>query len=194
MSDERDERGRLVVTGVGLLALNAASRALWGVLKSRPETTYADAADVLDIVYVVDACRYQSGSWRGGRVNKKVAALLKLYDKELCRRVNVVSHSDVERPTPEQQLEHARWMIKAMIEPTDEQRLSGKFDSERSINRWLGFIQGTLNANGIYSIKELRDQSRHLYDEGLTDCASCGAPIEAGVVCSSCNDRRRLCE
>jgi hypothetical protein len=99
-------------------------------------------------------------------MNERVLALLRFYDQTLANRgIAVVNHSDisdVEALTGERRLEHVRWMLGQMFTPT-EQRLDKKFKKERTVNRWLGFIQGVLYCGGIYTISEMRDQSRNLY-------------------------------
>lgn len=92
-------------------------------------------------------------------MNDRVLALLTAYDQLLEARgidwTPVVDRPDYDegaRP----QLAHCRWMIRRL---TDE----GRSWSTRKVNRWLGFVQGVLWANGIHGILELRDQSRDLY-------------------------------
>jgi len=87
-------------------------------------------------------------------MNERVRALLRQYDR-------VLSHytpDQVEDTTDgRNSLGHLRWMIAEMEEEADGW-------SDRKVNRWLGFIQGTLWQAGVVGIRKLRDQSRHLYD------------------------------
>jgi len=53
-------------------------------------------------------------------------------------------------------------MIGQMLAPA-EPRLAEKFQKERTVNRWLGFIQGVIYCSEIFTIAEMRDQSRDLY-------------------------------
>ena len=48
------------------------------------------------------------------------------------------------------QLDHVLWMLDAMDQMQDA----------RKHQRWLGFIQGVLYAQGIYDLTELRNQTR----------------------------------
>ena len=52
-------------------------------------------------------------------------------------------------------LKHCYWMLNQMAEHLKK----GKDGLEKA-DRWLGFIQGCCAALQIYTIKELRDQSR----------------------------------
>lgn len=54
---------------------------------------------------------------------------------------------------------HLRWMIAEMLVRAPKDGWS-----DRKVNRWLGFIQGTMWAFGFKGIVGLRDDSRHLYD------------------------------
>lgn len=84
--------------------------------------------------------------------------LLKYYDSLLSEfkieENNSASHNL-------QRLSHLRWMISQMLNPTDP-KLKEKFTKVGVINRWLGFIQGTLWSANLVTIQELRDQSRGL--------------------------------
>lgn len=50
-------------------------------------------------------------------------------------------------------LEHAYWMLSSIRQFIQE----GKLDK---VQRWLGFVQGTLWMTGVYSIDELRAHNR----------------------------------
>jgi len=96
-------------------------------------------------------------------MNERVIALLQLYDTTLAARgFPVRNASDEISPGEDQRLSHIRWMCRQMLAPT-EPRLAEKFQKERTVNRWLGFIQGVLYCADIFTIKEMRDQSRDLY-------------------------------
>jgi hypothetical protein len=60
-------------------------------------------------------------------------------------------------------LNHTRWMIKHMLSEEWAEK------TEAKTNRWLGFIQGTLVAHKIFSIKDLRDHSRPLYNPEIPE-------------------------
>jgi hypothetical protein len=51
-------------------------------------------------------------------------------------------------------LSHVRWMCRRISEMVDEQAPYEK------IQRWLGFVQGVLYADGIYGIDDLRRHVR----------------------------------
>ena len=55
-------------------------------------------------------------------------------------------------------LEHARWMIQEMLSHLEKW-------PDRKLNRWLGFVQGILNITAVYSISQLRNQTRPLYPD-----------------------------
>jgi hypothetical protein len=87
-------------------------------------------------------------------MNEAVTKLLRKYDTELER----FTPKRVEDATDGQNsLGHLRWMISTMLE-------EGSTWSDRKVNRWLGFIQGTMWQAGVTGINKLRDESRHLYD------------------------------
>ena len=99
-------------------------------------------------------------------MNERVIALLQLYDRVLADRgVVPLNLSDYAIPIGDQRLGHVRWMIGQMLAPT-ESRLAEKFQKERTANRWLGFIQGVLYCFGVFTISQMRDQSRDLYSGG----------------------------
>ncbi len=99
-------------------------------------------------------------------MDERIRSLLCLYDGGI--EANGVEVKRWGNPiTKRERLEHLRWMIQEMaaeIESTqaDEHRWSGA-----KLNRWLGFIQGTLQAEGMVSIGMLRDQSRGLSGDVL---------------------------
>jgi len=66
-------------------------------------------------------------------------------------------------------LKHVRWMIKEYRSKV----INNEFN-EFKANRWLGYIQGVLNAQRIFSILELRDHSRPLYNLELPEWSPIG--------------------
>ncbi len=93
-------------------------------------------------------------------MNPKILALLSTYDevlRGLTRFVAVVQTVDRVEYLPDA-LVHARWMIAQMGE-----RVVFEGWSDRKTNRWLGFIQGVLFAQGHRGILAMRDDSRDLY-------------------------------
>jgi hypothetical protein len=88
-------------------------------------------------------------------MNETVAALLKKYDRELA----VYTPQRVEEGTDDgNSLGHLRYMIERLLN-------EGSGWSDRKVNRWLGFIQGSLWRAGVRGISQLKDESRHLYPE-----------------------------
>jgi len=69
--------------------------------------------------------------------------LIALYMKELTKRKVLM----VEKGTD---LEHISWMLAEMI----------LIDDQLKRNRWLGFIQGILYKEKIFTIEELRKQTK----------------------------------
>lgn len=49
-------------------------------------------------------------------------------------------------------LQHCAWMVEEMLNPIDNEDI-GK------INRWIGFVQGVLWKEGIYTIDQMRQQT-----------------------------------
>lgn len=88
-------------------------------------------------------------------MNEQVAALLRKYDLEL-ERYTPNRVEDVAGDGSQTSLGHLRWMISVMLD-------EGSTWSDRKLNRWLGFIQGTMWMAGVRGILALRDESRHLY-------------------------------
>lgn len=91
-------------------------------------------------------------------MNERVRALLQKYDDELSR----YTLRRVEDAAEGNSLGHLRWMIREMLDHGDDW-------SDRKTNRWLGFIQGTLWQSGVIGILKLRDQTRDLYAEEVTE-------------------------
>jgi hypothetical protein len=52
------------------------------------------------------------------------------------------------------QIKHCMWMLDRMEEFLKEDRLE-------KVNRWLGFIQGVLWAQSIYTIENLKEDNRN---------------------------------
>jgi len=70
-------------------------------------------------------------------------------------------------PDPMRRLGHCMWMITKM-------RSFDWNSDEIKSNRWLGYIQGVLNAERVFSILDLRDHTRPLYN----DIPECPAVIQ----------------
>lgn len=95
-------------------------------------------------------------------MNDKMGDLLKLYENTLATTGIVRSEATVgSELTKNSRLAHARWMIDQMLHPLDG-KMKIKVDDEKIANRWLGFIQGVLWSENVFSIQALRDQSRGL--------------------------------
>lgn len=92
-------------------------------------------------------------------INPRVADLLRKYDQHLaflnCELCEVSTYGD-----KYEMLGHLRWMIKRMLSPDWG-------SDEIKTNRWLGYIQGVLSAHRVFSILDLRDQTRPLYNSEL---------------------------
>lgn len=83
-----------------------------------------------------------------------IKRVLDLYDSRLAKMDLEPHCSDGNCGSALKGLAHVRWMcqeIRVMID---------RGESEDKINRWFGFIQGVLYADGIYSINEMRDHNR----------------------------------
>lgn len=93
-------------------------------------------------------------------MSDNVEELLAKYDQRLVELQVDVREVDGRPATFLAALQHLRWMIRQV-------RLRARRDgwSERKVNRWLGFIQGTLFVAGLTDIPSLRDDSRDLYSE-----------------------------
>lgn len=102
-------------------------------------------------------------------MNEKINNLLSTYRDELTRIHVTAVRVDDQVGFPgvrgledeKQQLGHVQWMIYTMLADAEKQDWS-----DRKVNRWLGFIQGVLWTTKMRGIVELRDESRHLYDQG----------------------------
>lgn len=90
-------------------------------------------------------------------MNERIARLLRQYDEELGR---FTTKRIEDAADGENSLGHLRWMITVLL--TEAERDGW---SDRKVNRWLGFIQGTMWMAGVRGIQRLRNESRHLYDE-----------------------------
>lgn len=93
-------------------------------------------------------------------MTEPVIALLKQYDEFLATFGVQPAKVDDRAPGSREAIGHLRWMIKEM-----GVRASKDGWSDRKVNRWLGFIQGTMWGLGYKGIAGLRDDSRHLYDD-----------------------------
>jgi hypothetical protein len=98
---------------------------------------------------------------RNSPFNPKIIALLNSYYKDL-RDAGI----DVACPVDDQcsgddfkRLSHIMWMITKML-----MEYNSNTWSIRKVNRWLGFIQGTLWCMDQRGILAMRDESRNLYD------------------------------
>ncbi len=96
-------------------------------------------------------------------MNDRIRALLKLYDAGIVAN-GISSIRRWANPlSKRERLQHLRWMIDIML--AEAAGAGGDVWSVAKINCWLGFIQGTLQTEGMISIGMLRDQSRDLYGE-----------------------------
>ena len=69
--------------------------------------------------------------------------------REYYQKLNHLGVETIERGT---RLQHAKWMCIYA---------EGNIEDEVKANRWLGFIQGWLIAENIYSLDECREHSRN---------------------------------
>lgn len=87
----------------------------------------------------------------------EISNLLSRYeDKLLDSGANFIKSEDLES-TPNNSLNQALWMI-------CEMRRFGTAMSSDKFNRWLGFVHGILFMNNLYTISELRNQTREIKD------------------------------
>ena len=94
-------------------------------------------------------------------MNPAVRALLEGYDAHLASLgMAPLRTAGSERPSPGEGLQHARWMVRRLLEDAEAEGWS-----VRKVNRWLGFLQGALWFGGVRGIPGLRDDSRHLYED-----------------------------
>ncbi len=62
-------------------------------------------------------------------------------------------------PSYDEQLEHVLWMIHEIPVLIEKQQQESYTRDYNKINRWLGFIQGIMWANGFYNIAFLKKQN-----------------------------------
>lgn len=55
---------------------------------------------------------------------------------------------------------HCCWMADYCLGPIRAEYDAGRSEAVGKAMRWLGYIQGVLNARGLYSCADLRDHSR----------------------------------
>jgi hypothetical protein len=60
-------------------------------------------------------------------------------------------------------LNHARWMLNQIP------NMLGDFYKIEKANRWLGFVQGVLWANGYCDIKSMKEHNKPIVDETIGD-------------------------
>lgn len=79
---------------------------------------------------------------------EQIRQVVELYDSRLYPAA---------APVPEQEggsrLQHVRWMCQQIPKMLDEGHLE-------KVNRWLGFIQGVLWLENIYTIDQMRNHNR----------------------------------
>jgi len=80
--------------------------------------------------------------------NKKIIKVISIYDKKLEAYPPVQSEIEI-LPT----FNHIRWMIKQIPQMLKDNRKEKAF-------RWLGFIQGVLCSEGIYTINDLKNHNK----------------------------------
>jgi hypothetical protein len=61
-------------------------------------------------------------------------------------------------PGRESQLRHALWMTNAILESLESGDMS---ESDGKVFRWLGFLQGVLWSQAIFSLEELKKHNRN---------------------------------
>lgn len=86
---------------------------------------------------------------------EQMVAAVQKYDAKLAAGGFEPNQLDdtLENPTPRQNLEHARWMCQQVPGFVADGKLE-------KVNRWLGWIQGTLHAHGAGSIASFKDDNR----------------------------------
>jgi len=95
-------------------------------------------------------------------MNQKFINLLLFYLIKLDQLGVRPVEMQASHPDPMRRLGHCMWMITKMR--------SFDWDSDEiKANRWLGYIQGVLNAERIFTILELRDHTRPLYND-IPEC------------------------
>ncbi len=92
----------------------------------------------------------------------QIREILEQYEKYLIHHYSSqpipFSHHETD-PTADEAHDHVMDMINRQLGWEDACLLTGKS------NRWLGFIQGVLWANGEYTIDDLKNQNRPLKEE-----------------------------
>lgn len=83
-----------------------------------------------------------------GMLNSKCIGVLKIYESRIAKEEGELPDQGLSRP-----LRHVRTMIPKTIEFFQTDRREKGF-------RWLGFIQGVLWTEGLYTIKEMKDHNR----------------------------------
>jgi hypothetical protein len=94
---------------------------------------------------------------------RALANLVRVYQERLGDEVQIFSEqtSPTRHPADQQsyqmgaQLSHALWMLGELAGMAERLEPWAIRDGERA-QRWLGFVQGVLWAQGVYSIDELR--------------------------------------
>jgi hypothetical protein len=86
---------------------------------------------------------------------EQMVAAVQKYDTQLAEGGFEPNKLDdtLERPTAHQSLEHVRWMCQQVPGFVAAGQLE-------KVNRWLGWIQGTLHAHGVGSIASFKDDNR----------------------------------
>lgn len=85
---------------------------------------------------------------KGGMLTAKCTAILTMYAKKLAKEEEHYPDQGLPRA-----LRHVETMIPKAIDFFQHNRREKGF-------RWLGFIQGVLWTEGIYTIKEMKDHNR----------------------------------
>lgn len=84
----------------------------------------------------------------GGMLTAKCVAILTMYGKKLDREGGSFPHENLSIP-----LQHVKTMIPKTIDFFRHNRREKGF-------RWLGFIQGVLWTQGVYTIDEMKNHNR----------------------------------
>lgn len=106
------------------------------------------------------------------QISRSLQTLLEAYSKKLIQ-MNVESKKADTSKTlfPDELLGHISWMVEEMTPMVIKAYESFVYDADKTkalkeidkINRWLGYIQGVLSAQRVYTIDEMRVQNRLIF-------------------------------
>lgn len=92
--------------------------------------------------------------------NQQILTVLRMYADRLERQhYNPVQHTDEDSSTRVARLEHIHWMCREILEQ-DRLKPYDSFKPNEKWHRWLGFIQGVLYSERLFTINEMREHNR----------------------------------